>query len=199
MHGQPHISPFSIVVTLLRICCEMCHSVALWKPYFCFFLFLFFFGIRTILRRQFWRVIWVFKGWCLCGPESNCREDCLGRRIILMYNLLFFSAKYYQVFLDEYLVLNTPKYERRMLDGLFRGVIVCRLWYLFVSYSEVPQFPLATLPSCFWFMLEASRFVIGHCLSKRLAASKNLTECSYQIFLFLVVTNKSLCSTATTT
>jgi len=81
---------FQIVSSILwSHCCEFvvkCFTMWRYQNH----LFVFFFGIRTILRCQFWRVIWVFKAWCLCGPESNCREGCLGRHIILMYNPLFF-------------------------------------------------------------------------------------------------------------
>jgi hypothetical protein len=56
-------------------CCEFfVKCVRVWRyqnHIFAFFL------IRTILRSQFWRVIWVFNGWCFFGPESYCRENAL--------------------------------------------------------------------------------------------------------------------------
>lgn len=172
------------MVTLLRICCEMCQSVALSKPYFCLFLNKNNFTLSILASDLgFQRLVFC------CGPESNCPEGCLGRRIILMYNPLF-SVNYYHVFLDKYLLLNIPKYEIRILVGLFREWILgCRLWYLLVFYSEVPEFPLAALPSCFWFMLEDLRLVIGHCCSKWLATFKNLTVCTKYSYLLLWQTN----------
>lgn len=110
-HASKHWSnsfsnnPFSSVVTWLRICCEMCQSVALSNPYFCLFL----------NKNNFYTVnsgewFGFSKDGVCCSPECNCREGYLGRRFILMY--------------DEYLVLYIPKYEPRMLDGLFREVNV---------------------------------------------------------------------------
>ena len=80
-------SPFSTVVTMLRICCEICHSVALSKPYFCLF-----WNKNNLYAVNSGEWFGFSKADVCCGPESDCREGCLGRRIILVYNPLFFSV-----------------------------------------------------------------------------------------------------------
>jgi len=96
----------------------MCQSVALSKPYFCLFLNKNNCTLSILASDLgFQRLVFVV-GQTLTA-ERAVWEDALSSCTIH-----FCSVKYYQAFLDEYLVLNIPKYELRMLDVLFRGVNV---------------------------------------------------------------------------
>ena len=121
-HASKHWSnpfsniPFSVVVTLLRICCEVCQRVALTKR--------FFFLIKNNFTRSIVASDLGFQRLVFVVGQNLTTEGAVWEEALSTCKIHYFSINYYQAFLDQYLGLNIPKYERRVFGGLCECVAV---------------------------------------------------------------------------